>query len=213
MKTGEHVTACDTGGREYETLIHSTGKDVLLKVLSSKMSENEPPYRAVVFQALVKGDRFDTVLQKATELGAYAFVPVMTSRCTVKLTPAEYGKKVERWQRIAYEAAKQCGRAIIPTVHNPVSFQEALQMASAYDLPLFCYEGEGTFPITEICREEKRPASVAVVIGPEGGYSVEEAEAAEKIGFKMTGLGKRILRTETAAPFVLSCLSYRYELQ
>jgi len=213
MKPGEHVTVCDTDGVEYDTVLRQTGKDVLLDVLSSKASENEPPYRAVVFQALVKGDRFDTVLQKATELGAVSFVPVMTSRCTVKLTPAEFGKKVERWQRIAYEAAKQCGRAVIPTVASPVSFSEALEMASATDLPLFCYEGEGTLPLPRIFQEKESVRSVAVFIGPEGGFSPEEARAAEEKGLRMTGLGKRILRTETAAPFVLACLSCRYEMQ
>lgn len=212
MKPGEHVTACDTDGCEYETVVRRTGAEVLLDVLSSKMSQNEPPYKAVVYQALVKGDRFDTVLQKSTELGAAEIVPVMTSRCTVKLTPSEYGKKVERWQRIAYEAAKQCGRAVIPRVHNPVPFSEALKMASEAELPLFCYEGEGTVPVSVLCRDAEHPATIAVLIGPEGGYSAEEAEAAGNNGLKMTGLGRRILRTETAAPFVLSCLAYQYEL-
>lgn len=212
MKPGEHVTACDTDGREYETVIRQTGNTVILDVLSSKMSQNEPPYKAVVYQALVKGDRFDTVLQKSTELGASEIVPVMTSRCTVKLTPAEFGKKVDRWQRIVYEAAKQCGRAVIPRVHNPIPFSEAVKAASQSDLPLFCYEGEGTVPMPEICSAVEEPETIAVLIGPEGGYSDEEAETAAQNGLKMTGLGRRILRTETAAPFVLSCLAYKYEL-
>ena len=212
MKVGENVTVCDSNGREYETVIRQTGSEVVLDVLSSKMSENEPPYRAVVFQALVKGDRFDTVLQKSTELGVSDIVPVMTSRCTIKLTPQEYSKKVERWQRIAYEAAKQCGRGVIPVVHNPVSFGEAVKMAAECDLALFCYEGDGTEPIPKICRGTDKPASVSVMIGPEGGYSDDEANAAAESGMKMTGLGRRILRTETAAPYVLTCLSYEFEL-
>lgn len=212
MKAGESVIVCDSDGREYETVIRTTGSEVVLDVISSKMSENEPPYRAVVFQALVKGDRFDTVLQKSTELGVCEIVPVMTSRCTVKLTPQEYAKKVERWQRIAYEAAKQCGRAVIPVVHTPVAFADAVKMALQCDLGLFCYEGKGTLPLNKICRNSDQPSSVSLMIGPEGGYSKEEAKAAEEAGLKMTGLGKRILRTETAAPYVLSCLSYEFEL-
>lgn len=211
MKAGERVTVCDADGCEYDTILRQTGTSVLLDVCSSKQSQNEPPYRAVVFQALVKGDRFDTVLQKATELGAAEFVPVICSRCTVKLTPSEYGKKLERWQRIVLEAAKQCGRAVIPKVNEPVAFDEALAMAAETELPIFCYEGHGTVPLPEICRGLK-PETVSILIGPEGGYADNEAEKAAQMKLNMTGLGRRILRTETAAPFVLSCLAYEFEL-
>lgn len=212
MKPGEHVTVCDTSGCEYETVVRQTGASVILDVISSKQSQNEPPYRATVFQALVKGDRFDTVLQKSTELGAAEFVPVICSRCTVKLTPSEYSKKVERWQRIVLEAAKQCGRAAVPRVHDPVIFDEALKMAGECELPLFCYEAGGTMPLSEICKAVDAPKTVSIMIGPEGGYSAEEAERAAQMKLRLTGLGRRILRTETAAPFVLSCLAYEYEL-
>lgn len=212
MKPGERVTACDECGVEYETVIQSVGQEVILAVESSHPSENEPPYKAVVYQALVKGDRFDTVLQKATELGAAEFVPVITSRCTVKLEKSEYRKKVERWQRIVYEAAKQCGRAVIPAVREPMTFREAVKEAAACDLPLFCYEADGTRPIPQIFGETAEMKTASVMIGPEGGYEPSEAEFAAENGMKMTGLGKRILRTETAAPFVLSCMCCRYEL-
>ena len=101
MKPGEHVTVCDMAGHDYETVVVSTGNTVLLDITGVKPSENEPPYRAVVYQSLVRGDRFDTVLQKATELGVYAIVPVITSRCTVKLDidSADCRKKLDRWQR------------------------------------------------------------------------------------------------------------------
>ncbi len=212
MKSGEHLTACDENGIEYDTVVQSTGHEVILEVLSSHPSENEPPYRAVVYQALVKGDRFDTVLQKATELGAAEFVPVITSRCTVKLEKSEYRKKVERWQRIVHEAAKQCGRAVIPQVREPVMFRDAVAEAAKTDLPLFCYEADGTRPLPAIFAEVESPGSAAVMIGPEGGFELSEASFAAESGMRMTGLGKRILRTETAAPFVLSCVSCRYEL-
>lgn len=212
MKQGERVTACDENGVEYETVVLSLGAEVTLDVLNKRQSVNEPPYKAVVFQALVKGDRFDTVLQKSTELGACEIVPVITSRCTVKLTESDYAKKIERWQRIVYEAAKQCGRGMIPQVKNPVKFDVAVKMAAETDLALFCYEGEGTVSLPKITEQCNAPASVAVMIGPEGGFEETEVELAGSAGMKMTGLGNRILRTETAAPFVLSCLAYQYEL-
>ncbi len=214
MKPGEHVTVCDLAGHDYETVVISTGAEVLLDIRGRKVSENEPPYRAVVYQSLVRGDRFDTVLQKATELGAYAIVPVITSRCTVKLDigSADCRKKLERWQRIVYEAAKQCGRGIIPTVCEPMKYRDAVEDAARADLPLFCYEGEGTSPLPECMDAVKNPETVSVMIGPEGGYAAEEAEYAAQTGMVMTGLGKRILRTETAPAFVLSCVSCKYEL-
>lgn len=214
MKPGEHVTVCDLAGHDYETVVASTGAEVLLTITDVKPCENEPPYRATVYQSLVRGDRFDTVLQKATELGAYAIVPVITSRCTVKLDigSADCRKKLERWQRIVYEAAKQCGRGIIPTVREPMKYRDAAEDAARADLPLFCYEGEGTKPLPECMDGAERPETVSIMIGPEGGYTAEEAEYAAQTGMVMTGLGKRILRTETAPAFVLSCVSYKYEL-
>ncbi|MBQ4591573.1 MAG: 16S rRNA (uracil(1498)-N(3))-methyltransferase [Clostridia bacterium] len=214
MKPGEHVTVCDLAGHDYETVVASTGTEVLLTITGMKPCENEPPYRVTVYQSLVRGDRFDTVLQKATELGAYAIVPVLTSRCTVKLDigSADCRKKLERWQRIVYEAAKQCGRGIIPTVREPMKFRDAAEDAARAELPLFCYEGEGTKPLPECMDAVQCPETVSVMIGPEGGYAAEEAEYAAQAGMSMTGLGKRILRTETAPSFVLSCVSYKYEL-
>lgn len=212
MKPGERMTLCDETGVEYETVLLLAGERVECEVLSSKPSENEPPYEAVVYQALVKGDRFDTVLMKATELGASKIVPVASARCTVRLEPKEYAKKRERWQRIAAEAAKQCGRGRIPEVTDPIPFRRALEEAARADLPLFCYEGEGTRPLPSHFEACADPRTVSVVIGPEGGFEEAEAEAAGSLGMKMTGLGKRILRTETAAPAVLAMLSCRYEL-
>ena len=212
MKPGEHVILCDEAGVEYETVILAAGDEVECEILSSKPSENEPPYRAVVYQALVKGERFETVLMKSTELGAAKIVPVASARCTVRLTPKEYAKKRERWQRIAAEAAKQCGRARIPEVTDPMPFRDAIREAARADLPLFCYEAEGTEPLPAHCTGDRIPESVSVVIGPEGGFEPSEAEEARALGMKMTGLGHRILRTETAAPATLACLSFRYEM-
>ncbi len=212
MRQGEHLTVCDPDGAEYDTVIECVGECVRSRVLSSKASQNEPPYRASVYQSLVRGERFDTVLQKSTELGAVRIIPVITSRCTVHLDKKEYAKKLARWQRIVLEAAKQCGRASVPRVEYPMPFADAVREASGDDIQLFCYEGDGTLPLPSVLESTRSADTVSVMIGPEGGYSDEEALMAKDSGMKMTGLGKRILRTETAAPFVLSCLSYKFEL-
>jgi len=211
-RIGEKVQVCDGEGHVYETVLETPGEEVILRVLTESPSDTEPPYVAAVYQALVKGDKMETVIQKATETGASVIVPVITSRCTVKLDPKDAAKKTERWQKIACEAAKQCGRGILPKVLPPMSFADAVRQASEADLPLFCYEGEGTVPLTRICRNTDKPATIALFIGPEGGFADKEVSSAQTAGMQLCGLGKRILRTETAAIFVLSCLSAEYEL-
>ena len=213
MKPGDALTVCDGNGRDFFTEIRSIGDTVVCDVKDTRDSLTEPPYSVTVYQALVKGDRFDTVLQKATELGATEFVPIISSRCVVTLEKKEYEKKLARWQRIVYEASKQCGRGKIPTVREPMRFSDAVKEAAEASLPLFCYEGEGTKPLSHLTEECKKPESVSVVIGPEGGFSDDEVTAARDARMLLTGLGKRILRTETAAPFVLACISYRYEMR
>ena len=127
-------------------------------------------------------------------------------------------KKQQRRQRIALEAAKQCGRSVIPEVKSSVGFSEMLEMASKSELCLFCYEGDGTVPLGAILKEASAnnggalPQTISVIIGSEGGFSQNEASRCGEMGMKMTGLGKRILRTETASGFVLSCIVCFFEL-
>lgn len=217
MKEGEKLMVCDSNGIEYETVILSVGEECIVEVKNEHVSLNEPPYKAVIYQALVKGDKFETVIQKGTELGASVFVPIITKRCVVRLDGKDGAKKTERWQRIAEEAAKQCGRAAIPQVLLPITLKEAITQAKTNNISerkiLFCYEGEGTVPLPEVLSNSAVPKSVSVFIGPEGGFDEAEVEEARVQGADLCGLGRRILRTETASAFVLSCLSYRYELR
>ena len=211
MRVGEELTLCDGEGSDYHCTIEEIDeRTVRCKVDSKEENKTEPPYRAIVFQGLAKGDRFDTVIQKSVECGAFSIVPVMTKRCTVKLTASDGAKKCARWNKIAEEAAKQCGRGIIPKVTEPVSFDEAVKMVSELDLPLFCYE-EGTSPIKSEIDVHPKAVTVGIVIGPEGGFAEEEAEKMTANGISAISLGHRILRTESAAPFVLACLSYAFE--
>lgn len=210
MKGGEGLTLCDASGTEYDCRIVTAAADeVVLEVISSHRSENEPPYRATVYQSLVKGERFDTVIQKSVESGAVRIVPVLTQRATVRLTRADAEKKRARWQRIAEEAAKQCGRAAIPEIGALMTFREAI---STGGVRLFCYEGERCVSLRGALAGSAPEGEIGIFIGPEGGYSPEEAEEAAAAGAVSVSLGKRILRTESAAPFVLACLSYEYEL-
>ncbi len=208
-RIGERLTVCDSEGVEYDTVLVQSGEVCVLHVEHERPSSNEPPYRAVIYQALAKGDKMETVIQKGTELGGAVFVPVVTKRCVVRLDEKDGIKKAERWQRIAEEAAKQCGRAVIPTVSPPVPFKEAL--AASEGIRLFCYEGEGTTPLSDVLASAPLPTCCSVFIGPEGGFDESEVLLARSAGASLVGLGPRILRTETASAFVLSCLSFHYE--
>lgn len=217
MAAGETITVCDENAMEYECKLTSFEQDkrVLAEVLSAKPSETEPPYKAVLFQALPKGEKFDSIIQKAVECGVYEIVPFQSSRCIAKAKADGEADKTKRRCRIAEEAAKQSGRGRIPAVKPTVSYAQMLSMASECDLCLFCYEGEGTETLASILdsmTDLPTCPKIGIVVGSEGGFSPEEAARAQEVGMKMTGLGKRILRTETAAPFVLGCLVYRFEM-
>ena len=218
MAAGERITVCDAEGTDYECVLTDFLPDrVLARVEDSHPSETEPPYIATLYQGLPKGDKLDQVIQKAVECGASRVIPFESERCVVRIKDGagEKGKN-QRRTRIAAEAAKQCGRGILPSVEVSRTFREVLGDAVRYDLALICYEGEGTRPLPEVLTEAKpkmagRP-SVALMIGSEGGFSSAEAEAAKNAGWIPVGLGKRILRTETAPVFALAGLSCAWEI-
>ena len=221
MAVGDGITVCDMDKIEYQcTLCRITDTEVEAEILSSYASATEPQYLATVYQALPKGDKLDSIIQKAVECGVYAIVPFESDRCVVRVKPEAEQKKTDRRCKIAVEAAKQSGRGILPEVKETISFEKMLEDASKADVKLFCYEGEGTMPLGKVLPvdamkrmiEEGRTPTVSIVIGSEGGFSTSEVESAIQAGMTPIGLGKRILRTETAASFVLSALVYALEL-
>ncbi len=218
MAAGERITVCDTDANEYLCELTDFLPDrVLARILSRRAGETEPPYFAHVYQALPKGEKLDSVIQKAVECGMSALTTFESERCIVRIKGENEGKKLERRRRIAIEAAKQSGRSRLPEIHPSVSFSQAVAAAARADLALFCYEGEGTASLASVLREAhkvhpKGALTVSLMVGSEGGFSPDEAQAAKKAGMIAVGLGKRILRTETAASFALSCLVYEFEL-
>ena len=210
MRVGEAITLCDGQGTDFAGEIAAIDADsVTVAVRGSSHCTSDPPYRAVVYQALVRGERFDAAIQKSVEFGASAIVPVATERATVRLDSRDAEKKRVRWQRIATEAAMQCGRGVIPAVGGLVSFGEAI--ATAPGLRLFCYEEERTLHLRDALKGVDPNAEISLFVGPEGGFSGAEAEAARAAGAVSVSLGRRILRTESAAPFALACLAYELD--
>lgn len=197
MRPGEKLTLCDGGGTDYICMIRRiAGDTVELSVEDRIRSVSEPSLSLTLYQGMPKGDKMDTVVQKAVELGAQAIVPVMTDRSISRPDERSARKKRERWEKIAFEAAKQCGRGMLPAVRDTVPFETAMRQAAENGPVLFFYEGGGK-ALTEILREPF-PASVSIFIGPEGGFSLEETALAEACGAIFATLGPRILRAETA---------------
>lgn len=211
MRVGDAVTLCNGAGIEYDGILRSlTPTAVEVEISAPKISTREMPIRVTLFQGLAKGDKMDTIIQKAVELGVHRIVPVTTARCIMKMGDNPE-KKIARWQKIAGEAAGQCGRGILPEVTAPMTFREATAAAKADELSLFCYEELGkTRPLSALL-PDSAPATLSFFVGPEGGFDPREAETAVEAGVHLCGLGPRILRTETASGYLLAALSFRYE--
>ena len=212
MRTGEEITLSDGAGYEYRArLLSLSPAEVTAEVLSFERSRSEFPFPIHLYMGYPKGDKLELVIEKAVELGVTSVTPFLSSFCVRRPAAEKTARLTERYRRIARAAAEQCGRAVLPTVGEPLSFEGMLAAARMAEVTLFCYEGEGTRPIPEILREIEAPSSVAVIIGSEGGFSPEEAAAARAARCIPTGLGRRILRCETAPLVALSCLGYRYD--
>ncbi|MBO5313517.1 MAG: 16S rRNA (uracil(1498)-N(3))-methyltransferase [Clostridia bacterium] len=211
MAVGEKIEVCDMQKSLYECeLVGFFDGYVTARILSEGKAETEPPCFIRLYQALAKGDKMETIVQKSIECGACEIVPFSSERCVVRLDKKDAGKKVERWQKIAESASKQSGRGIIPQVKPVLSFSEMLD--SLDGTVLFCYEGEDTVSIREALEKTEIKDCVSVIIGSEGGFSLKEAELLKQRGAISVSLGKRILRCETAPTFALSCISYHLEL-
>jgi 16S rRNA (uracil1498-N3)-methyltransferase len=216
MKPGDALSVSDGTGRTYVCTIDEIGDAVYLTVCDIVRAA-EPRTRIVLYQCVPKRGKTETVIQKSTELGAVRFVPVFSERSVPK--PKNLDAKLERWQRVAEEASKQSGRAVVPVVDAPLSLAEAIRTFGEYDLVLFPYENEDGRTIKDALRRGARgaaeatdPRHIAVIIGPEGGFTDAEACAIEDAGAVPCSLGGTILRTETAGPAAIAMILYEREL-
>ena len=221
MQVGECICLCDGARTDFTGKITElTRSRVTVELIKRERNNTEPPYEAVLYQALVKGDKMDMIIQKSVELGVSKIVPVSCSRSIVRLDGKDIEKKIARWQKIAEEAARQCGRGVIPKIEAPISFTAALeQAAKKSDLVFLPWEGEKSRPLSTLLDEfavnlpsgEPGLPVLSFFIGPEGGFDPHEIDRAESSSVKTVTLGRRILRTETAGIAVLSMFIYRLE--
>lgn len=213
-RAGDQIIVCDGALRvvlaELEVVEQS---EVVAVVLEEIAEKNEARFRVSIAQSLPKGDKLETVIQKCTEIGADAFVPFLSERTVVQYDAKKEEKRLQRWSKIAKEAAEQSHRSRIPEVKQPLTYKQLLKTFGDYDLVLFCYEKENGLQLRDAVRpfaesRQESEANVLLVVGPEGGFAEREADEAEAAGAKITGLGKRILRAETAGMTALSCILY-----
>lgn len=214
MKVGEELAVSNgQDGKEYRCAIrafHDAAVECELRFI--KEDGVELPSKIYLFQGLPKADKLELIIQKSVELGVYQVIPVETKRSVVKLDEKKAKAKTARWQQISEAAAKQSKRGIIPEVKEPVSFKKALELAKDADVKLIPYELAEGMEKTRSLIEGIRPGqSIAIFIGPEGGFDEAEIQAAQEAGIEPITLGRRILRTETAPLAILAWLGYRLE--
>lgn len=225
MKADDKLIACDGSGRSALAVVREISpQEVKAEVLELLSAESEPAWSVTIAQSLPKGDKMELVIQKGTEIGAAAFLPFESERMIVQYDAKKEAKRLERWGKIAKEAAEQSHRHRIPSILPLASWKQLLAGIAEYDLALFCYEregdsahGQGIGDVVRAWKQEREEdtgidkcahPSILLIVGSEGGFTEREAEEAQAAGARLTGLGKRILRTETAGLVGLTCLLY-----
>ena len=208
---GEIIAICDKLGFDYVCEIVSVSKnEVLLKAKEKHPSKGEPKTKVTLYQALLKGDKFEFVIQKAVELGVDRIVPCDSERCVTKIDAKKAKAKTERWNKIAESAAKQSGRGIIPKVEMPMTFKKAAEDFLGRQLPVMAYEEEQHVSLKKVLTQTDA-TDIGLFIGSEGGFAPKEAHFLVDGGAKSVTLGKRILRAETAPIATLAMIFYERE--
>ncbi len=206
LKAGDEIMLLDNSGLEYRVRLENLVKDHAEgSIISKSPGLGEPRVEIVLYQALLKGENFEFLLQKCTEVGVTGFVPLRCERC-ISSEPGE--SKLERWRRITREAAEQCGRAKIPFLQPPVLFEEACK--SAQGSCLLAWEGERERGLRACLQDLRQEARFSIFVGPEGGFSQREVEFARSQGMTTVGLGRRTLRAETAGLVTAASILYEF---
>lgn len=212
LKGGDRIQILDGRGNCYTVILTTVGRDSIESTISLKEDESncESHLRICLGQGIVKGTGFDGIVRKSVELGVDKVVPVNASRCISKLSQEDAAKKIDRWSRIAREASKQCGRSKVPDIGSKsITVKDFCFVNRESDLKLIFWEEERSLRIKDLLHKNQLN-SVAILIGPEGGFSSKEVEISRKYGFQSVSLGPRLLRTDTAPLAAISILQNRW---
>ena len=217
MEPGEEIIAVNEDGHAAITRISEITNDAVIgTVIEWNNEESELPIKVAIVSGLPKGDKLEYIVQKGTELGATEFIPFVAARSVVKWDHKKVGKKIERLQKIAKEAAEQSHRSVLPTVQEPMTVAGLIQYAKSFDYKLIAFEEEAKrgekAQLAKVLTAVQTEQSILFVFGPEGGLTIEEVSKLSEAGFIACGLGPRILRTETAPLYALAAVSYQVEL-
>jgi 16S rRNA (uracil1498-N3)-methyltransferase len=208
LKAGDEVVVFDGSAKEYEgTIIEEGSASVVIAVQNVLSSKSESPLEIALAQSLLKGEKMDYLIQKATELGVNRIIPFFSSRTIPLLEESRRLKRYDRWKRIAVEASKQCGRGVVPKIEPLQDYSEMVQTANQDSLRLILWEKEGA-RLKGVLTGSKEKKKIFFIIGPEGGLTQEEVKHAQREGFIHVNLGRRILRSETSSLCLLSILQY-----
>ena len=217
MQLGDQIICVDQEGKQAVcALAEITDTSVVADVVQWKETVSELPISITIASGLPKGDKLEWIIQKGTELGAHRFLPFSAARSVVKWDEKKASKKIDRWQKIAKEAAEQSHRAFLPEVFSAISFKELISKSKDYDYKLVAFEEESRNGETSVfaatLKKMNKGDSLLLVFGPEGGLTDSEVEQLRDNDFAICGLGPRILRTETAPLYTLAAISYHFEL-
>lgn len=200
MHEGDRFLVSENGKSHLCEIISLSEDTAVAKIAEEDYQNTELPVKIYLFQGLPKSDKLELIIQKTVELGVFAIIPTEMNRCVVKIDGKKKKSKIDRWQAIAESAAKQSKRNIVPEIIDIMSYKEALNYAGSLDFLFVPYESENGMASTKYALKEIKPGmKIGIFIGPEGGFDEKEIDAAKNIGGRIISLGKRILRTETAA--------------
>jgi 16S rRNA (uracil1498-N3)-methyltransferase len=209
LKPGDSIILLDNSGYAHQTELVTIDRDTVRgRVVEQWKLETEPTTRITLYQGLLKGQKFDWVLQKGTEIGVSAFVPVLAARCIIGSLDAVSGARTQRWERIVVQAAEQAGRAALPHLSAPLLFAHACELAARGGLSLIPWEEEHDRSLREALQQIPKSKEINLFIGPEGGFAQEEIAVAQNRGIVPVTLGPRILRAETAGLAAASAILY-----
>jgi 16S rRNA (uracil1498-N3)-methyltransferase len=210
LKRGDEIVVFNGSGKEYGgTIVEEGPSSVVIMIQNIFSSKTESQLEITLAQSLLKGDKMDYLIQKATELGVKEIIPFFSSRSVPLLEKSRRLKRYHRWERIAVEASKQCGRGVVLKIEPLQDYSEILRTASPDSLRLILWEKEGV-RLKEALERSKEKTKIFFIIGPEGGLSEEEVDQAKRNGFTPVTLGRRILRSETASLCLVSILQYEW---
>lgn len=211
LSPGDQITLLDGCGSTYRAELLTVSPDrVVASICSDKLADNEPRLRLVLASCLPKSDRVEFIIQKCTELGISEMILVQSERTVTKLDVEREQKRLQRWRKIALEASEQCGRSRTPCITGILSFDDLVELIPRFSLALVAWEEEDGSSLRQAIEKRRDADSALVIIGPEGGLTAKEVDAAKSRGAISVTLGRRLLRTDTAA--VATCAAVMYEL-